>query len=90
MSLAASPAKPVVGAGKATLFQLSGSLHEANLLPLRVDLIQTVLVEISQTIRVQHIEITGVHTAVRLHHIGNAADAPLITGSGGYPSKIPT
>ena len=73
MPSAASPAYKKIGTISAFLIMIDGILYESALSETVYDGSHIVIVEISQTIFIQTVEITRIHAAVRLHDALQAA-----------------
>ncbi|MDY6335026.1 MAG: hypothetical protein SPL56_09515 [Lachnospiraceae bacterium] len=76
--LTAAPAEGEIRTVPAALLRLRGALQKADLMALLVGLVLPILVDVSQPARIEHIEIAGVDTSVRFHHILNTAYTPLV------------
>ena len=74
VSLTTAAADSEILAAFTALSHLAGALRKSYTLSAFVNLVHPVLIEIPQSIFVQHIKITGIDASVRLHHILDAAE----------------
>lgn len=79
-SLTSASAKGIVRTGGTAFWDFPGTIDKADVLSFFINCIKKILIKISKSIFIQHVEITRINTSISLYYILKSTDTSLLAG----------